>query len=224
MKNKRTILAVVLTALLAVSLAAFASSRASAHTTTNTHGATAPVPGPGHQRRAATNDLQNVWFGTYIRDPNNGGLGTDVLASNSTGTNAEDWAFQANGTCGGTVTANCPGGYISSHYRTDFIVTLRNIGQGSLCMGADGQTAWFMQMFTCDGVGGVHHYNNLFVWDQNSFCGPTTDTALISWQWQKNGGSGAAFVQDPGGVGSNIEVLNTVPTHCPQDLWNLQGS
>lgn len=186
----------------------------------------APVPGmTAVQRRTSTFDQQDKWFGDCQRDPSNGGLGTIVQNSSCGTSNAMDWSYQGNGTCGGTVTATCPGGPISAStaLRGDFIITIRNIGQGSLCEGADAQTNWTMKMFTCDGVGGVHHYNNLFIWAQSASCGTVSGNDLISYQWNQNGNTDTASVYNPGGTGSNVQVA-PVPPHCAEALWNLNGS
>jgi hypothetical protein len=177
-------------------------------------------------RRTSTFDQQDEWFGDCQRDPSSGGLGTVVQNSSCGTSNAMDWSYQANSTCGGKVTATCPGGPISAStaLRGDFIITIRNIGQGTLCEGADAQTNWTMEMFTCDGVGGIHHYNNLFIWSQTASCsGGFNGNDLISYQWNKNGNSDTANVYNPGGTGSNVEVA-PVPPHCPEALWKLNGS
>lgn len=189
-------------------------------------GAPVPVAGPQSRRTGSTFDEQDEWFGDCQRDPSSGGLGTVVVNSSCGTSNAMDWSYQANGTCGGKVTATCPGGPISasSALRGDFIITIRNIGQGSLCEGADAQTNWTMQMFTCDGVGGVHHYNNLWIWSQTASCsGGFSGNDLISYQWNQNGNSDTASIYNPGGTGSNVEVA-PVPPHCPEALWRLNGS
>lgn len=184
-----------------------------------------PVSNAGHLRRTSTFDQQDEQFGDCQRDPSSRGLGTVVVNSSCGTSNAMDWVYQANGHCGGQVTATCPGGHISASQalRGDFIITIKNIGQGSLCEGADAQTNWTMQMFTCDGVGGQNHLNNLFIWSQTAFCGNVSGNDLISYQWNANGLDGTGNVYNPGGTGSNVEVTQ-VPPACQEALWRLNGS
>jgi hypothetical protein len=172
-------------------------------------------------RRASTFEWGDDYWGDFWRDPSNGGLNTNILASTGSTSNAEDWSLQANGTCGGTVTSTCPGGWLSANIRGFAIVTLRNIGQGSLCMGIDAANLWLAKMATCDGVNGQHHYDTLFVYVPGAACGSLRDTAFLSYQWNKNGDPGAGYVIDGSGSNSQVAVLKSADIpHCPESLWN----
>jgi hypothetical protein len=185
---------------------------------------TGPRPGSGTQklsaRRSSTFDYGDQWFGDFWRDPSDGGQGTVILTSTGSTSNAEDWVLQANGTCGGFVTSTCPGGLTSTDYRGDQIVTLRNVGQGTLCFGADAQTGWLAEMMVCDGVNGIHHYDTLFVWDPGASCGSLFGTDFPSYQWAKNGLPSVGLIVDTSGsnFAAAVQQGNQI-AHCPEALW-----
>lgn len=187
------------------------------------------APAPSHKgsvvHRNSTFDWGDEWFGDFWRDPSSGGLGTVIQTSTGSSSNAEDWVLQANSTCGGSVTATCPGGLTSTNYRGDAIVTLRNVGQGSLCFGADAQTAWFAEMAVCDGVNGAHHYNTLFVYDPGASCGSLVQTDFPSYQWAKNGNANVGLIVDISGNGfATVVQQGNQIAHCPEALWQQIGS
>jgi hypothetical protein len=207
----------------------FGLSLVPASATTATKATFSPVPGHSHarlpDRRLSTFDYGDMWFGDFWRDPSAGGLNTVILVSTGSASNAEDWALQNNGTCGGTVTSTCPGGQTSADYRGDDIVTLRNIGQGSLCFGADAQNSWEAKMATCDGVNGAHHYDTLFIWDPGASCGSEVGVDFPSFQWAKNGNANVGLIVDVAGSGGPAVVQqgNQI-AHCPEALWQQLGS
>lgn len=193
-----------------------------------------PVAGSPGVLRTSTFDYSDIFYNGFMTDPSDGGLNTLVVAETGTASNAKDWSLQANGTCGGKVTSTCPGGWWSAHIQGFFIVTLRNIGQGTLCFGANAQGGWDGTMSTCDGVNGLHHYNTLFAWEPNDACGSSLGTAFLSYQWNKNGGTQAAFITDAAGPGPRpgLRLPNGIITviegsglpHCTEALWTPTGS
>ena len=174
-------------------------------------------------RATSTFDWKNEFTALCERDPSSGGAGTAVLDSGCSTSNAEDWVAQGNGTCGGTVTRTCPGGWISANLRGDFVITLRNIGQGPLCEGANSDTIWTVTMRTCDGVGGAHLIGTLYAWGTGA-CGALQDNAFWSFAWNTaHADAGAVGDSQNGGTNTNVVVADSF-NHCADGLWQGIGS
>lgn len=195
----------------------------SPQTTTTNHHRAFPVPSA---RRASTLDWCDAHFGGCWRDPSSGGLNTVIQDSLQSNSNAEDWSLQSNnGPCSGTVTATCPGGWLSANARGFSFVTLRNIGQGTLCFGANAQNFWTGKMATCDGVNNTHHWDTVFVYDPQASCGSTTLPGFLSYQWQRNGNSNGAWITDENGLNQPV-MVQFAPNiaHCNEALWGPTAS
>ena len=183
----------------------------------------AVTPAMRAMRRTSTFDWSNEFTALCERDPSSGGAGTAVLDSTCSTSNAEDWVEQANGTCGGTVTRTCPGGWISANLRGAFVVTSRNIGEGPLCEGANTDTVWTVTMRTCDGVNGQHLIGTLYAWATGG-CGTLTDNAFWSFAWNTaHADAGAIGDSQNGGTNTNVVVADNF-THCADGLWQGIGS
>ena len=87
-----------------------------------------------------------------LRDPSDGGAGTDVRMTQFTSTpdNARLWyktpAFVCNGE--DVVNNGCPNGQLDKHYDGDLIFTLQNVGS-LYCIGANPATHFIVEMKTC---------------------------------------------------------------------------
>jgi hypothetical protein len=162
-----------------------------------------------------TFDLQNDDSGLYMRDPSDGGTGTTVESSAFTTSNSEDWFNQVSATCGGTVTSTCPGGWISANLRGDQINSLKNTGQGSLCLAARAGDNWVAKMRSCGDTSAQ------FV-ERASVCGSTQDTELFSVDWNNSHSDGGFVIGNPT-LNSSVVVGDSV-IHCVQSLWSFQGS
>jgi hypothetical protein len=104
-----------------------------------------------------------------LRDPSDGGTGTNVLASTLSNSNAEDWKLIKDGDrcANGLITSSCPGGWVSSNFRGFFIVVIQNVGQGTLCIRINPQGTAVMG--ACDtGPRGNNEISSAFVWAQFS--------------------------------------------------------
>lgn len=136
----------------------------------------APAAASGYQparplTAIASSDWGNYVTGLFWRDPSDGGAGTNILDSYQSNSNAEDWTVQTDPRCGGQVTTNCPGGSISQDFVGRPIVTIKNNGQGSLCIRTAASTSWQAVMGTCDNGGSQLEPSSAFVQGFDSFVG-----------------------------------------------------
>ena len=177
-----------------------------------------PVPAA-----SSTDEWQNVRTNNYWRDPSNGGAGTFVLNSAFTTSDAEDWVLQANSRCGFKVNASCPGGWISAHLQGAFVVTLRNVGQGSLCHGVSSSTNWAATMRTCDGAGGASTPSTVYAYTAQGCPGSTARATFTSFAWNSTHSTQGVLLDPEGGVNDNL-IANDGAAHCFDFLWKFASS
>lgn len=223
----RRIIIIASTAVLAIlgwfTAAAYAAPASSSH----------PVTALPHPHAPGLRSSQFEWCedsaGLCMHDPNGGGIDTVVVTAADNGKDSFDWALNSNGTCGGTVTSTCPGGWLSSNESGDAIVTLKNIGGSNtnntdLCIGFSNSTGWAGKMKTCNGFNGNRDGATLLIYDTDQTDCTGSGAIFYSYNWQVVGGGTNGIMSGSGVSGGGVVIGTGVQNPCQLSLWNAFGS
>jgi hypothetical protein len=164
-----------------------------------------------------TYDFCNEGSSLCWRDPSDGGAGTFVSNSAASSSNSEDWAFLQDDSadrCHGTVTATCPGGWLSANLRGAEITLFRNKATG-LCSGVNASSSWDAVMRVCNSPSASEPSTDFVV--TAASCGGNNATEIFSWQWNGSHNSGGILVS-VNHPNSNLFATSSPPA-CNNALW-----